>query len=211
MGEHTHFKYVDDDLLEDYGIEQYKAREGLNCICIIGPHNETALFWKDIYVHYAVGACRETVLCRTKMFGEPCPVCAALFRGESTQRVTPAERERMKMRHRYLYFVLDWTTPHGTPWRLQWFDAPETVGEAILRLCCPPGRERFDISDPTGGKIVCFLRQGEGLNTVYRDFCAGDREPLPARWSKAELDFDPVLRIPDYDQLWRDLARYWGG
>jgi hypothetical protein len=207
------FYYVQLNVMERYGIRRFKANEGKNFLCILPPANKKGYFGKVVHIHTKIGPDNYAFLCLRKMFGEKCPICTEYMKikweNSSDGRV---KRHGLKVRH--LFFIIDVSSSISKLERVQWYNAPNSVGDAILDLSGSDEDEDevIDISDPIEGKDFCFTRTGVSWqDTRYSDFYLEDRDPIPEEWYELLPTFDKVLRIPDRDYMREEFLRYCPG
>jgi hypothetical protein len=199
------FYYVDVDLLERNGIRRYSPKEGENVLSIIPPPDEVCFFAKKVHVHRDIGVNNRTFLCLRQMYQKPCPVCEKMLKLKREY----LHDDRFKLlipKIRFLYYVVDITSPSSAIKGVRWFDAPEVFKLETMKLSKCADGSYIDISDPDDGKDVSFVRSGKGKDTRYDDFQLLDRDPIHRAWLEDVLDFDDVLCAHDYEKISSELG-----
>jgi hypothetical protein len=202
----TSFYYVDTGKLERLGIAQHKIQATDNFIRIIPPLDENSFWAKEVFVHRNIGANNATFICLKKMFNKPCPICEYV---EELRKKNPEDDiigELIAYR-RYLLFVYDVKSESTETEGLKWLDVPKIIVENIVGLSKDKRtKEVLDVSDPSNGRDVEFVRKGTGLNSKYESFKLVDKNPIPDEWWKDVPTFDSVLLIPTYEQMLKELT-----
>lgn len=206
--QNSRFYYVDLDVLDRYGIEHYKSKQGENILCILPPADPSELYFRKVHVHCNIGVANTAFVCLKKMYNKRCPICEEIAR---IRRITPFD-ERLRGLEpvvRYLYFVVDMSSTSAQMEGVWWYDAPRKVTDEILKLSETRSGNLIDVSDPIEGRNVCFTRQGRNWDdTIYCDFRLEDRESIPAEWLENLPVFDEVLKVPDYNIMKAELQGY---
>ena len=170
----------------------YKPRDGVNIIRILPPTWKDARHYGyDLWVHWGVGADRQTYLDLKRMKGEPDPVeeeVANLHRaGEEKLAKEAASKKRVGIylidRKEESAGVQFWAMPHGTDTEIVQLSVNERTNAS---LC---------IDDPDEGFDVTFSKKGQMKNTEYYALKI-DRDSSPLgnpKW----LDWAVENPIPD--------------
>lgn len=195
-------------------IKAWKPRDGENRIRILPPTwKPTNHFGLDIYVHYGVGADRQSYLCLHKMKSEPDPINEER---EAFVRTMDSESEKDKdylrelsATKRVLIYLIDrndekagvqaWAMPKGMDTDIVKISVDRDTGEVL------------PIDSPRDGYDVLFERTGKGKNTKYEGVSIARRSsPLGKdEW----LDFAVDNPLPDQLQYfdYDHIARAFGG
>lgn len=205
-GGYSNFLYVDLDVLNDLGIEQFKCVDGDNFICIVSP--DAPFFGRQVFVHYNIGVDNTTYLCAKKMYDKPCPICEAAYKlmrkDQDDEQIT-----ELRPTMRYLFFVVDMSSKKTMKRGVQWYDAPRMVKDGICGVSKHKRtKEIIDVSDPDEAKNVCFVKSGSRLRTRYEGFELEDREyDFQDEWLDLPA-FDDVLQKVDYDKVKADFLGF---
>lgn len=188
------------------GVAFYKAREGENTIRML------PLSWEDtkkwglgwyifIDVHYSVGPDESAYLCREKMLGEHCPICAA------KDGLDKEEADKLKPNRRALCWVIDRDNEKAGP--QAWSMPLKLFREISTRSVNKRDNTPKYIDDPEEGMDVSFVREGTGKHTDYGTVeiaapsALSDNEKRAARWLEA-IQAQPlpdILNFYDDDYL----------
>jgi len=173
------------ELLEDQSF--YKPRDGENYIRIIQPLEveELGYYGKEIYFHREVGAC-ET---QTKDLWET--------NRDYAKTLYPAQR--------VLMWILDLKLRddeenYNKP--LLWSCA-RTLAEDILGQSHKKGTEVYiNVSDPFEGRAIYFDKEGERLNTKYKNVQLADEpDELDPELVEELVLFDDTINWATYDEI----------
>lgn len=193
------FSYVDTVKAERLGIPQYKAADGDNFLYIVPPADPNSYFGREIWKHSNVGADGVTFLCPKKMQNKYCPICADIIKlkakdpqDEAIQDLRPASR--------FLFFVVDVKNSETEKKGPQWYDAPISVNDAIVKASEDKRTGQVvDVSDPKKGCNVLFAKSGSMKKTRYDSFELEPREsPAKKDWLDVP-EFDDILNFVDAD------------
>lgn len=207
-GDYTNYLYVNTEILNDLGIEQYRSVDGDNFFCIIPPKNDDEFFMRKIWIHYNVGVDNTVYICEKKMYGKPCFEC-----DKATKLMEKdSEDERLgelKPSLRYLAFVVDMASKKAMKKGVQWYDAPGMVKDGICSISQHKRtKEIIDVSDPEEDKSVCFTKSGKKLKTRYTAFELEKREyDFQEEWLDVP-DFDSILKKVDYETVKADSVGF---
>jgi hypothetical protein len=204
-----------DKFLKDH-IKAFKVNDGDNRIRIIPPT------WKkadhhglDIYVHYAVGADRQSYLCPKKMKDEPCPVCEA--RDELKRELNDNEGDKdlekqvkaLEPKRRVLAYLIDRDHEKEGPqaWAMPW-----TVDRDTVQVMTDKSTgEVLPIDDPKEGYDVEFTKKGAKDRTEYTGVAIARRSSPLGKSAWLEFAIDNPLP----DQLvyfpYEHIAKAFGG
>lgn len=204
-----------DKFLKD-GIKVWKPNDGDNRIRILPPTWKKAdHFGLDIYVHYGVGADRQSYLCLSKMKGEADPIAEA--REEAKRELNDNEGDKaleklvkdLDAKRRVLVYLID--RDHEKEGVQAWA-MPWTVDRDIVQVMTDKSTgEVLPIDDPEEGYDVEFTKKGAKDRTEYTGVAIARRSsPLgKAAW----LDFAVDNPLPD--QLvyypYEHIAKAFGG
>ncbi len=185
------FTYVDTVKAERLGIPQYKTGVD-NFIYIIPPVDINSYYGKEIWVHRNVGADGLTFLCPHRMQNKYCPICADIKKLKAKDPQDEAIQD-LRPSARFLFFVVDVKSPETEKKGPQWYDAPVSVNDAIVKISEDKRTGRVvDVSDPARGYNIVFGKSGSKKMTRYESFVLEPRE------SPAKKDW---LDVPEFDEI----------
>jgi hypothetical protein len=194
-------------------IRQLRINDGDNTLRALPPTWEEAKhFGLDIWVHYGVGADRQTYLCPEKMGKGKCPICEERRAfGKDADLDSQRDKDYMKEldpKRRVLIYAVDrdherdgvgaWAMPAGTDEDLVKICKDKRTGEVLA------------IDHPDKGYDFSFERTGKGKNTKYEGLAiARNSSPLgDDRWLEFAVD-NPLpdqLVFFDYDHIAREFG-----
>lgn len=180
-----------DKLLKD-GIKMWKVNDGVNRIRILPPTWPGAKHYGyDAYVHYGVGADRQSYLCLQNMLEKPDPI------DEARQDARLGNDEKLSKdlsaKKRVLVYIID--RDHEKEGVQAWF-MPWTMDRDIVKVSKDRSSgEVYTIDHPEDGFDVEFEKRGKGDRTEYMAVAIARRStPLGKdEW----LDFAMDNPLPD--------------
>lgn len=141
----------------------FTPAKGDNHIRILPPTWENAEHYGlDIWVHYAVGPDRSSVLCLNKMQNKRCPLC------EAKQKADRAGDEELSKElnagRRVAIWLIDRKEESKGPmvWTMPW-----TMDRDFVKLSRDRDGEIYLLDDPDEGYNISFEKQGESIATKY--------------------------------------------
>jgi hypothetical protein len=200
---------TDFDKYLDSKLKTFKVNAGDNRVRILPPTWKGAdHYGLDLYVHYGVGADRQTYICPNKQNGAglPCPICEERARARDDGDDEYAKE--LEPKRRTLVYVVDRDKPKEgvQAWAMPW-----TLDNDIIKVSQDKGTGQvLEIDHPEEGFDVEFEKNGTGLKTKYEGVAIARREsPLgKAEWLDYAMD-NPLL-----DQLvifsYDDIAKSFG-
>ena len=209
--------YVDLEALSKMDIASYKAGANENFVAIVPPLEEDSYFGKRVYVHYDIGVDRSAVLCLSKMFDKPCPICEERSRLEKSEgrrgrddSDIQDEINALRPSVRYLFWIVDMTNDRTKDEGVQLYDAPKRINIEIISLSVNKRTgELLDISSVKDGKTLVFIRKGKAMkDTKYSGFELEDRKPLRKEWLEQVLPWDEVLKEYSYDEIAQECGDF---
>lgn len=196
-----------DKFLADH-IKTWKPNDGDNRIRILPPTWKGAEhFGIDLYVHYGIGADRQSYLDLDKMKGEADPITEA--RAEAQRDGDEEYAKQLRSTRRVLVYLIDRDHPKEG---VQAWAMPQNLDRDIVMVTKDKGTgEVLPIDDPENGYDVEFRKTGQGMKTEYLGVQIARRSnPLgDDRW----LDYAVENPLPDqlvyfdYDHI----AKVFGG
>lgn len=147
-----------------------------------------------IYVHYGVGPDNASYLCREKMLGEPCPVCAAKAETRDAD-----EADALSPSKRGLCFLIDRDAEKEGPqvWSMPF---SKIRNEVYARSVDKKHGTPILVDDPDEGFDIFFRREGKDQRTSYTGVEI-DRDPTPLHDDEHTLErwlaWTMEHRLPD--------------
>jgi hypothetical protein len=208
-----------DRLVKDH-VKVWKPNDGDNRIRVVPPTwKKPEHFGYDLYVHYGVGADRQSYLCLHKHKDEKDPIHEAyetarrelndMSEGDSGYKDLKEYVKSLKAKPRTGIFLVDrdhekegvqfWAMPQGMD------------GDIVAVMQDKKTGEVLNIDDPEEGYDVEFVKTGKGINTEYKGVAIARRSsPLGNdKWLQYAID-NPLpdqLVFFDYDHI----AKAFGG
>lgn len=203
--------YLDSDLMDKIGVQQFKAKVGTNFLDLIPPTDTEVYFGVPIFVHYNLGPnSSDAYLCPNMMkdvlqkrasvmkeeklkerliaiiegIPKRCPACERRDQLKAAEADEDVVKALTCFPPRYLFMAVDVSSPDEEKKGPQIYDAPKTVNDEVLGL----SRDRrtgevIDITDLDKGKTLIFDRKGKGAHdTRYSAFELENRDPIPDKW-----------------------------
>lgn len=199
-----------DRIVKD-GIKVWSPAKGDNRIRILPPTWEKPKHYGyDIYVHYGVGADRQSYLDLDKMKGEPDPITEELLDlRRDPGDLTDEDLKAMDSKRRVGVWLIDRDDESEG---VQFWAMPWTVDKDISVVSVDKASgEVLNIDDPEEGYDVEFRKDGEKRNTKYTGVSIARRSsPLgKEEW----LDFAVDNPIPDVLQYYSydEIKKAFGG
>lgn len=215
-----------DRFLKD-GLKMFKPNDGDNRIRIMpptwGPKTKSKVDEKpdhygyDIYVHYGVGADRQSYLCLAKHLGKPDPIAEAReeVKRELNENEGDKELEQMvkdlEAKRRVLVFLVDRDNEKEgvQAWAMPW-----TLDRDIVQVMQDKSTgEVLPIDDPEEGYDVEFTKKGSKNRTEYTGVAIARRSSPLGRKGEEWMEFCVDHPLPDqlvffdYDHI----AKAFGG
>lgn len=200
--------YINNEKMDEYGLKNFKSETGTNSVRILPAREKGKYFSYGIVVHFNVGPSSDAFLCNRLMakhhpelkLDPSCPICDRIAEWRR-QGVAEDQLSPMKPGTRFLFFVVDVTTPKTQAKGPQLFDAPNVVEDEIYSLCMSKRTgATVNIADPEEGRVVSFDREGKGRNTKYRGFQSDPDDPIPAQWLDVP-SFIEVLKFATKEEM----------
>lgn len=173
-------------------LNQFRPHDNENSIRICPPTWPNAPHYGyDIYLHYQVGPVKGTVVCLSKMFRKPCPICEFQAQCELKGREDAKEYKPSK---RVAVWLVDRKAAKPEEalgiWPMGW-----TVDRDITLIC----KDRdsgalYHIDNPTEGFDVYFDKKGKEIGTTYTGISLSRN---PSIIEAKHLDFIAEHPIPD--------------
>jgi len=118
-------------------------------------------FGIDVWVHYQIGADKNSYICPNRQMKEWCPICEERERVKA--EATEEELRALAPTRRVAYFIIDRTREEDGPlvWLAAW-----TVDRDIMAQAEVEG-EWLEVDHPDEGFDLIFKRDGQGLKTKY--------------------------------------------
>lgn len=169
----------------DSSVQFFTPAEGDNSIRILPPPSDAdwGHYGFPVFIHYDIGADKNSYLCLDRMKGEPCPIC------EERERASGAGEDELakelKAGSRLGVYVIDRSKPNKGP--LLW-NLSGNMDQDILKLTVD-GRtgEVLPIDHPDEGYDLTFNRKGAGMTTKYTGY-RFDRAPSPLSDDQDQAD-----------------------
>lgn len=162
----------------------------------------------DIWVHQNVGVNNDQIVCLSKTFGRPCPICEERARreaqGDDFEALKPFNPKR-----RCLYNI--WIHDSARNEEAKGVQILEiahfTLERNLMNIAKHPITGKLtQFADPDTGKLVCFTRKGTGVkNTTYEGHQLLDRQinPIPDQILEQAEDLTTLVEIPTYEEVYR--------
>ena len=174
-------------------------------------HNYTAgslQYNLDLWVHQNVGVNNDQVVCLTKTFGRPCPICEERAKREA-QGATFDELKVFNPKRRCLYNIWIHDTARSEENKgVQILEiAHFTLERNLINIAKHPITGKLtQFADPDNGKLICFTRKGTGVkNTTYEGHQLLERQinPIPDQILEQSEDLTQLVEIPTYEDVYR--------
>jgi hypothetical protein len=147
-------------------------KEGANAFRIVQPLevDEWQYYGLDVFLHRNVGPDSSIVLCPSGMFGHECPICAL-----RTNELWETDKDLAKSYYpepRVLMWVMDMKEqdPEKKGLLRLWSCGRGTSKDVLGQSHKKEADVYIDISDPDNGRILYFDREGQGIQTKYKNF-----------------------------------------
>lgn len=155
--------YDKDELLQDV-VKTWKPKDGDNLVRILPPSWEGARnYGVDVFVHYNIGAERNSYICPKAAGRGPCPFCEAQMEAMNNGDVVLSKS--LKANKRVLVYMLDQNDPKSGvhAWLMAWTLDKELATQSIDK----DTGDVLNIDDPDNGFNVTINRTGTGPTTKY--------------------------------------------
>lgn len=148
----------------DENVTVFRPHDDDNLVRILPPTWEDAEHYGyEIFVHYGIGADRDSILCPSKMKDEPCPICEERSRALSDNDKDYADK--LTPRKRVCAYVVDRDNEKE---ELELWSMPWSMDADITTLAVDKRTgEVLDIDNPEDGYDVEFTKTGKGIKTQY--------------------------------------------
>jgi hypothetical protein len=164
----------------------------------------------DVWVHYKVGPNQDAIVCPSRNYDKPCPVCEQI----NELRKSDEEEDTIKAllpKRRAVYNVVSYDTPKEEAKGIQIMDASHFLLEhRIIELARrPQGGGMIPFADPDDGKQIFFRRKGTGAtNTEFTAYQFIDRDYIISDETLEQtFSLDDLLTVKSYEEI-HDL--FWG-
>jgi hypothetical protein len=166
----------------------------------------------DIWVHYNIGPDEDTVVCLSKNYGNPCPICEHVNALRKEEVVDDNLIDRIKAKRRSIYQIICYDSASEEEkgvqiWDVAYFFMEKHLAELSKK---PKGGGYITFADPDDGKQIFYKRKGTGMtNTEYIAHQFMDRE-----YKIHDDDLDACIALDDaiivlpYEELYE---KHWGG
>jgi len=168
-------------------------------------------YWLDLWAHYNVGPNEDAVVCPTRNYGKPCPICEHVNQLRKEEDPDDDIIKEKLPRRRSIYQIVCYDSDDEEKKGVQIWDVAHWFMEKHLsELAQKPKRGGFiPFADPDDGKQIFFKRKGTGqFNTEYiahqfldRDYTIEDSTLDDA------LALDEAIIVLTYDEI---KSKYWG-
>jgi hypothetical protein len=183
-------------------VDTFKVSDGDNIIRILPPTwDDPEHYGLDIYVHYEIGADKNTYLCLNKMKNQPCPICEERARAQKDGDEEYAKK--LEPKKRVLMYLID---RNNEKEGLKVWAAPWTVDRDVVKVSVDKrSGEVLPVDSPDEGYDIEFERHGKGNRTEYTGI-AVSRRSSPLDNDKA-LDFavenplPSILKFYSYEHI----------
>ena len=160
----------------------------------------------DLWVHQNVGVNNDQVVCLSKTFGKPCPICEEKARreaqGEQYEQLKPFNPKRRCLYNIWIHDASRTEEAKG----VQILEiAHFTLEKNLVDIAKNPITGQMTVfADPDNGKHVCFTRKGTGqTNTTYSGHQFIDRQmPIPDAILEQAEDLTTLIDIPTYEEVY---------
>lgn len=175
------------------GFDVFKPKDGVNTIRILPPDadmiermeakGQRNHYGLDLYVHYGIGANRDSYLSKRSMLGEDDPISRLMDRAMRDGDTELAEN--LKPRKRCLVWVLDRDQRGVEPllWAMPWTLDRDICAQAFDQRT----RKAVEIDHEEEGYDVSFTKSGKNKQTTYNAIKL-DRDPSPIFESDKKQD-----------------------
>jgi hypothetical protein len=191
-----------DSILKD-GIKGFSMKEGNYRLRFLPPTwDDAEHYGHDVFIHYGIGADRQSYLCLEKMRDKPCPICQERKRLEASG--DSKEAEQLAPRKRVLAWIVDRDKESEGPkiWSMPW-----TVDKEFNKLCEDRhSGEILQIDHPQKGFDVEVSKEGAKLRTKYGGYkIARSASPLAENHKRLDrwLQYITDHPIPDSLQYYK--------
>jgi len=202
------FSYIDENLLGEFGITEYKSKMEDNFLAILDPYDGEGLFWAEVKAHFNVGANKRLFLCPKSMWNEPCPICEEI---EKIKADKDADSKKVKdilsnlyPKTRFLFYVVDTESSETIEEGVRYFDTPFKIKDGIVKASKHKRTGGFiDITCPDTGKDISFTKTKTGKEAYsieYNGFCLEDRTEIQEEWLELP-PFEDILKKTDYETI----------
>jgi hypothetical protein len=156
------------DFLFKEKVPLFQSHDGENIIRIIPAGWEDALFpWKEVWVHYQIGANNSQYLCPAKcseMSNYACPICEAgkelATSGADQEKVRPFYAQ-----HRAIAWLIDRADPDKGP--QIWVMPYKKIAQQIIKVSMKRNGEPVFVDNVKEGWDIIFSKQGKLKMTTY--------------------------------------------
>lgn len=196
--------------LDQWGLRQWKPKEGTNFIRIIPPPADNEMYALKLWIHFDVGAQGIPFVCMEAMTRGMeassrlrCPICDALAKRKREQPdAKPEELSVYRPSLQFLCFVVDMSDPRTEQLGPQVFRAPKTVYEGMLSWSRDPRTlATLDLSHPERGYTFIFTRTGTGMTgTKYSDYRVEGPKAVKPEWLRVPSLLE-VVHLPTYEEV----------
>lgn len=189
-------------------IKTWVPKDGVNIVRILpAGWKNPEHYGLDIYVHYGVGADRQSFLDLDKMKGEADPISEEYTRAKKEGDEEYAKQ--LDSKRRCGVFIIDRDAEKEGP---QFWAMPWTIDADVNKLSVDKRTgEALNIDDPQDGYDLEFEKTGKGKNTKYEGVAIARRssELGDDRWLDyvVENPIPEILVYYDYDHI----AKAFGG
>lgn len=198
------------DFLFTNKVNNFKPRKGDNCIRLLPPIHEDAMFpWEEVYVHYGIGVNNSAYFCLAKMKNRPCPIC------EEAKKARDEEKSKEEIRAltpspRCAAWIIDRKESDPSKNPLLWLMPHDKIaGEILAKSFKKSTNAIVYVDDPENGYDIYFTKNGEGIGTQYAGIDKDEPSPLHAdkatadKWLEHTVtnDLRKIMTFKSYDYI----------
>jgi len=161
-------------------------------------------YWLEVYAHQNVGPGKEWVVCPTRNYGMPCPICE-----EIDQRIKEGQDweqyKDISPKRRCVYNIVCYDNPKEEAKGVQIWEVSYKYGEGPIQLAAKNTRGGgvVPFADPSVGKSVSF----EVANDDYRTIQGHKLIDRDYEISEEVLDgtfvLDEIINLLPYDEIYK--------
>jgi len=165
----------------------------------------------DVWVHRGIGPDENTIVCPSRNYGKPCPICEDINEKRKDESFSDDSIKDISPKRRSIYQIVCYDSSAEEEKGVQIWDVAHFFMEKhIAELAKKPRSGGFVLfADPDEGKQIYFKRKGTGqTNTEFVAHQFLDRDYTIADETLDEgISLDDYIEVLSYEELEK---MYWG-